>query len=237
MLSLFPPFFNQLRFLKIALVLTMFSGCLAQPAYSGGPLTAATHVKKRIPDTAWQHQRLLIRSSLAELGTDKHVASLAAQTYQESTWRADLTSRVGAVGPSQFMPSTARWFIKDMSRGLPCNTVADFTDFGCALRAQVRYMAMLRRGVKNTANECERWAMAMAKYNGGGIKADRRLAQRMGFDASKWFGHTELFNGRNRAVHNFKENRDYPRKILFKHQQRFLKAGYRGRAICTDFFS
>lgn len=188
-----------------------------------------------VPDRAWQYQRLMIRSALAELGTDRHVASLAGQTYQESIWRNDLKSRVGALGPSQFMPSTARWFIKDMGRGLPCKTVGDFLDYGCAIPAQVRYMAMLRRGVKGTVNECERWAMAFAKYNGGGIKADRRLAQSSGHDYGRWFNHTELFNGRKRASYNFKENRDYPRKILFKHQFTFLNAGYRGSALCAEF--
>lgn len=207
--------------------LLVISGCQPEPAFAKD--------RSAVPDKAWQYQRLLIRSALAELGTDRHVASMAAQTYQESIWRNDLTSRVGALGPSQFMPSTAKWFIKDMARGLPCASVNDFIDYGCALPAQVRYMAMLRRGVKNTANECERWAMALAKYNGGGIKADRRLAQSNGYDYAKWFGHTELFNGRKRAKHNFKENRDYPRKILFKHQPIFINAGYRGSRICKSF--
>ena len=175
------------------------SACTATPAAAAKPTS-------RVPDRAWQYQRLLIRSALAELGTDEHVASLAGQTYQESNWRNDLTSRVGAIGPSQFMPSTARWFIKDMARGLACTTVNDFLDYACAIPAQVRYMAMLRRGVKGAVNECERWAMAMAKYNGGGIKADRRLARANGSDYGRWFNHTELFNGRKRAKHHRKGN-------------------------------
>lgn len=188
----------------------------------------------KVPDKAMQYQRLMIRSALAEFGTDRHVAALAAQTYQESHWRNDLKSRVGAIGPSQFMPSTAKWFIEDMARGLPCRAVGDFIDFVCALQAQVRFMAMLRRGVKNTANECERFGMTTAKYNGGGIKADRRMAKANGFCPSRWFNHTELFNGRKRTSYNFKENREYPRRILLNLQYRFLKAGYRGRALCSE---
>lgn len=208
--------------------------CLLFSAIVIGCSTQPSMADSFVPQKAWQHQRLLIRVSLAELGTDRYVASLAAQTYQESNWRNDLKSRVGAIGPSQFMPSTAKWFIKDMARGLPCRSVGDFLDYGCAIPAQVRYMAMLRRGVKDTANECERWAMATAKYNGGGIKADRRLAQATGKDYGRWFNHTELFNGRKRASYNFKENRHYPRVILFKHQPKFLSAGYRGSFICSE---
>lgn len=175
----------------------------------------------------------MIRHTLAEFGTDRYVSALAAQTYQESTWRGDLTSRVGALGYSQFMPATAKWFIRDMARGLPCRRVSDFLDTGCAIPAQVRYMAMLRRGVRDTVDDCERFAMALAKYNGGGIKADRRLAKANGKNYGRWFGNTELFNGRNRASYNFKENRHYPRTILFTHQPKFLTAGYRGTFICS----
>lgn len=187
-----------------------------------------------LPDQAIRYERLMIRQALAELGTDRHVAALAAQTYQESLWRNDLVSRVGAIGPSQFMPSTARWFIKDLARGLPCLSVNDFGDYTCAIPAQIRYMAILRRSVNGAVNECERWAMATAKYNGGGIKDDRRLARASGFDYGRWFDHTELFNGRNRASYNFKENRDYPRRILLDLQFRFLDAGYRGAALCSE---
>jgi hypothetical protein len=73
----------------------------------------------------------------------------------------------------------------------------------------------------------------LSKYNGGGVKADQRAAEAAGFDPRKWFNHTEKFNGRRRTAANFKENRDYPRKILGKLLPQYYGAGYGGVLICS----
>ena len=197
-----------------------------------GPVAAG--LRTDIPDQAWQYRRLLVRMTLAETGSDETVSMNASLFYQEALWRNDLTSRVGARGPAQFMEGTAVWIIADFGRGLPCRTFDDFNDYGCAIPAAVRYLAVLRRGTKDTATSCDRWAMVLAKYNGGGIKADRQAAAVDGKDYGRWFDHTELYNGRNRSAGNFKENRGYPRKILLVHQPRFIDAGYGGRLICES---
>lgn len=84
------------RLLTLGL-LGLLSAC--QPAFA----------TDRIPTAAEQYRRTLVRSAHAEWGLSAPIATFAAQVHQESRWRADARSPVGAQGLAQFMPGTAEW--------------------------------------------------------------------------------------------------------------------------------
>src|SRR5512134_663298 len=63
----------------------------------------------QIPDAAWAHRGDMIRSARQTFGPEAPTATLAAQIHQESRWRADAKSWVGAQGLAQFMPTTAEY--------------------------------------------------------------------------------------------------------------------------------
>ena len=62
------------------------------------------------PQAAARYKLTLLREAHSQWGLDAPVAAFAAQVHQESGWRADAVSRVGARGLAQFMPATARWW-------------------------------------------------------------------------------------------------------------------------------
>jgi hypothetical protein len=129
------------------------------------------------------------------------------------------------------MPKTAEWAINDPN-GLPCRTYEDFMDVPCALSALV-WLNRFNYVRSPSDDACEAMGFTLSRYNGGGTKADERAAEAAGFDPRKWFGHVEKFNGRRRTAANFKENRDYPRKILGKLLPQYHGAGYGGVQLCS----
>ena len=64
-----------------------------------------------IPRQAQAYRSLLIRAARVEdlRGLNAPVATYAAQVHQESGWREDARSPVGAEGLGQFMPTTSTW--------------------------------------------------------------------------------------------------------------------------------
>jgi len=52
--------------------------------------------RAQAPQAAQQHRALLVRTAHAAWGLDAPVAVFAAQVHQESAWRPDAVSRVGA---------------------------------------------------------------------------------------------------------------------------------------------
>lgn len=187
------------------------------PAHAGG-----------IPRAAELHQRALIRTAHAGWGLDAPIATFAAQVHQESRWRPEVTSPAGAQGLAQFMPATSAW----MSEIYPA-TLGPAEPFnpGWALRAMVAYDRWLYRRV-SAINECHRWAMTLAAYNGGlgWVYRDRRLADDNGADPLTWFSSIEPFNaGRSEA--NFSENRHYVRVILLRWEPLYSQWG---PGVCRD---
>lgn len=166
-----------------------------------------------VPRDALRHQRDLTRHARAVWGMDAPVAVFAAQIHQESRWRADAVSPVGAQGIAQFMPATATWIsgVYRWGKAQPTNPA-------WAMRALVTYDRWLWDRVQ-ASGDCERMAMSLSAYNGGmgWVYRDQKLAAQQGADRARWFGHVEKFNaGRGKA--NFAENRDYPRVILTRWQ-------------------
>lgn len=186
-----------------------------------------------IPREARAHQRDLVREARIVWGMDAPIARLAGQIHQESGWRADARSKY-ADGLAQFTPGTAAWIstaYPDLGLPAPFNV-------RWAIRALVTYDQHLLSRIKpwyaRDVPPCDRWAMALAAYNGGPgwITRDRRLAAAAGADPDRWWNHTELHT--RRAEWAWRENRDYPRKILLRWEPLYLRAGWPGLAVCEE---
>lgn len=183
-----------------------------------------------IPRAAQMHRDTLVRAAHFEIGLDAPVATLAAQIHQESRWRPDAKSPVGARGISQFMPATATWIAKIY----PALGPADPFNPGWALRAMVRYDAWhLEKFENHPASPCEKWALALSAYNGGlgWVYRDRDLARASGARGLGWFDDIERFNS-GRSISAFNENRHYVRAILLKWEPLYVAAGW-GRGVCA----
>ena len=175
-----------------------------------------------IPRAAEAHRATLVRAAHVSWGLDAPVSVFAAQVHTESWWRNDTVSHVGAQGLAQFMPATARWLpsvAPETGRPAPFNP-------GWPLRALCVYDKWLWDRT-NGADAFERMAFTLSAYNGGlgWVNRDKAKARRQGADASRWFGAVETVNaGRSAAA--WKENRQYPRRILKERQYAYIKAGW-----------
>lgn len=181
-----------------------------------------------VPREALQYRSELIRNARVVWGLDAPVATFAAQVHQESRWRADAKSPVGAGGIAQFMPSTATWI------GQAYADLADADPFNPSwgLRALVTYDQHIWDRT-SAATGCDRMAKTLAGYNGGPgwVTRDERLAKANGADPSRWFGQVEHHNaGRSPAA--FRENRGYPRRILLELEPAYVEAGW-GAGSCA----
>lgn len=166
----------------------------------------------QIPRDALQYRADITRQARMQWGLDAPVADFAAQIQQESGWRPDAVSRVGAEGMAQFMPATARWWCE-----LHRMAAADCQprNPAWALRALVGYDRWLWERIRNTAGDCDRMAMTLSAYNGGlgWVQRDRALASSQGLDAGRYWDAVDTVNA-GRAAWAIRENRDYPRRIL-----------------------
>lgn len=203
------------RFTLVALILILIVWGFA-PTHAAG-----------IPLAAEQHRAELVRNVHAVAGLDAPVSLFAGQVHQESGWKANVRSPVGAEGLAQFMPATARWIsnlFPELSANSPYNP-------SWALRALVTYDVWLFDQIQ-AANACERWAFSLSAYNGGlgWVNRDKSLASRQGRDSLTWFGSVDAVNaGRSTAA--WKENRAYPRTIIYTRQPLYVDAGW-GAGVC-----
>lgn len=184
--------------------------------------------RAEIPMQAEHYRRDLSRIAQAEWGLDAPVATFAAQVHQESRWKFDAKSPVGAQGLGQVMPSTATWlaelFPKALGKVEPYNPT-------WSLQALVSYDRWLADRIK-ARTPCEQGGMFLSSYNGGlgWLIRDRKLASAKGADPLAWFGSIERFNA-GRSAANFKENRQYPRLILLRWERIYVDAGW-GKGLC-----
>lgn len=173
-----------------------------------------------IPAAAQQYRSVLIRAARCEAGLDAPVAVFAAQVEQESGWRPEAVSPVGALGLGQFMPGTA----KDLGRTRPDLGPASPTNPAWAIRAMVVYdLANLKR--IQAASLCDAWALALMAYNGGlgWVWRDQAKAKSQGLDPGRGESVASVNAGRSLAAK--RENTDYPRAILLKRQPKYLAWG------------
>lgn len=177
------------------------------------------------PPQAERYRRDLIRSARYVFGMSAPVAVLAAQIHQESAWREDARSAYAA-GLAQFTPATVdtmrRAYAAELGY-LPRSSAAQ--DPRWAMLALCRYDKQLL-GMFKADTPADLWAMVLAAYNGGPgwILRDIALAVALGLSARVWFRSVETANA-GRAPQFFKENRDYPRRILLKHQALYRSWG------------
>lgn len=182
---------------------------------------AASKSQNTPPPTSLQYRDELIRNARAEWGISAPVADFAAQLQQESGWRVDAKSPTGAVGMAQFMPATADWvshLIPELSVNKPFNP-------SWAIRALVSYDNWLMQRIK-AVDSCQKMAFTLSAYNGGlgWINRDKKLATRQGLNPQYWFGQVETVNA-GRSQSNWKENRHYPKNILYSIAPRYLSWG------------
>lgn len=181
-----------------------------------------------IPAEAWRYRAELTRAVHVTWGLQGPVADFAAQIHQESGWRPHAVSRVGAQGMAQFMPATAAWWCD-----LHGMTLAECQPRHptWAIRALVGYDHWLWMRVEGAADACERMAFTLRGYNGGETRLgrERRACAAAGCDAAKNFGHVERFNA-GRSTANWRENTDYPRRILHTLAPRYAGWGVRSCA-------
>jgi hypothetical protein len=186
-----------------------------------------------IPAEAYKHRSFLIREARFEHGLNAPVALFASQIHQESAWRPHVSSPF-ADGLTQFTPDTAKW----IAELYPDLGNADVFNPKWAIRAMLRYDKHLYSLFTTVTSDCDRWAFVLSSYNGGygWIKRDRAMAIENGLDPAKWWGNVEKYSPR--AAWAFTENRDYPRKIVYTHQEKYLKDGNRwtGSTVCLEGF-
>lgn len=171
-----------------------------------------------------QYRRDLVRSTRLAWGLGAPVATMAAQIHQESGWRPDAVSPVGATGMAQFMPGTARWICgayPDLPAG--CNT----TNPVWAMRALAAYDRHLYDRLAIAGDECSRWWATLRSYNGGlghWLKEARLAASPADREAVN-----SACGQASRHRKHCAENLGYPERIVRRHQPRYL---HWGRGVC-----
>ena len=204
---------TEFRFWLIALL------ALAVGGFIGKPACAAP-----IPPEAARYRLPLIQTVQAYCGLGCPVADHAAQIHQESRWRADAKSPVGATGMAQFMPATASWISGIYPRELAGNRP---TDPVWAMRALVLYDKWLAARIQ-ADNPCERMAFTLSAYNGGLGWVYKR--QKLAATPGRCLGAACDINPGVSAASQ-RENAAYPRLILTVHAPAYARAGW-GKGAC-----
>lgn len=175
----------------------------------------------QVPADAARYRLELTRAAHTQWGLSAPVAVLAAQVHQESGWRPQAVSQVGARGLAQFMPSTAAWWCERTGTGaancLPHNST-------WALRALVGYDKYLHDLTPAHYSAHDRMWVALRSYNGG-LGHWRAEAARTGQQApTREQVDAACGTARRSAVH-CPENLGYPRRILVELQPRYASWG------------
>jgi soluble lytic murein transglycosylase-like protein len=181
-------------------------------------------VAQPVPREAQRYQLTLKREAQLAWGLQAPVASFAAQVHQESRWRLDARSPVGAVGLAQFMPATANW-IGGLYPGLAERAPGNPT---WSLRALVTYDKWLADRIL-ADDACQDMAFALSAYNGGLGWVYKR--QKLSPQPGTCFDSTCAINpGITPAAQ--RENHQYPVAILRKYEPLYVAAGW-GAGVCT----
>ena len=183
--------------------------------FAGGFFSPCAHAQ--VPHESARYKLTLLREAHSQWGLGAPVPAFAAQVHQESGWRPDAVSRVGARGLAQFMPATATWWCERtrvaQSDCLPHNPA-------WALRALVGYDKFLFDRAPVRMSDFDRLWLALRGYNGGEghWQAEARstgLREPTLADIDRACG-----TARRAPVH-CKENLHYPRRILLELQPRY----------------
>ncbi len=182
-------------------------------------LLLACNAEGAIPTLAYRLKPQIIREARYRWGMEQRPTVFFAQIHQESGWKADSHSPVGASGLAQFMPSTSEWISKLYPKELGENKPLDIR---WAIRALVTYDKWLYDRIDSD----EKWPMTLSSYNGGKtwLDRDRQLTTEKGHNDRFWFGNTEKHSKRSASA--FNENRGYVRRIWRVLRPLYEKAGF-----------
>lgn len=172
-------------------------------------------------DLAAPYRSDIQRSAQLYFGLPAPTPVLAAQLMQESGFRPDARSRVGALGLGQFMPATARWAGEnDPGPGDPL-------DPKWAIRATAWYDRRLYASMQYP-DDCSRWGATLSAYNGG-IKWHNKRRETAVDRDDFWWSVRTINPGI--ATENQRENEAYPVRILLNLQPLFASWG---RTACLN---
>lgn len=185
-----------------------------------GVLTCCSPAQAQdVPRAAAQHRAELTRIAHAGWGLDAPVPMFAAQIEQESGWKPQAVSRVGAKGMAQFMPATSNWWCT--LNKLSANECQP-NNPSWAMRSLVGYDRWIYQRVDG-GDEFDRLWATLRSYNGGLSHWQREAAianagvNRMAIDAAC---------GRaSRSPVHCAENLSYPDRILNRIQPRYAAWG------------
>ena len=172
-----------------------------------------------VPRESLKYKRELIRQSRIIWGLDAPIPLFASQIHQESTWNHLAKSKY-AKGLTQFTDSTAEWMIEIF----PQLKRANVYNPNWSIRAMLLYDSWLDDRIKSI-DDCNQWAMILSSYNGGltWLNRDKALAEAKGSDPNIWWNNVEKYS--NRADWAIRENRNYSKSIIFKHQNLYADRG------------
>ena len=174
----------------------------------------------QVPQAAQQHRALLTRTAHAVWGMDAPVSVFAAQIHQESGWRPNAVSPVGAAGLAQFMPRTAEWIATtdpQLANNQPFNPA-------WAMRAMVRYDRQLYQAAPSRYSPRDRMWVALRSYNGGQGHWQAEARASGVREPSREQVDAACGKARRAALH-CQENLGYPQRILVVLQPRYAAWG------------
>lgn len=162
----------------------------------------------------------VIRAGHFTWGLSAPTALFLAQINQESGGNPTVCSKY-ACGLTQFTPATAKWISDVYGAELGQGDVFNST---WAIRALVRYDKHIYDRMQG-ATPCDRFKFTLGGYNGGSgwTYRDKKLAAANGKNPLI-YDEVAPYNA-GRAPQFFRENRDYPIKIIYKHQPKFVRFG------------
>lgn len=175
----------------------------------------------QVPAAAQPHRALLVRTANSIWGLGAPVAVFAAQVHQESAWKPEAVSRVGARGLGQFMPATATWWC-ELNKLAPVDCQPHNTTW--ALRALVGYDKYLYDRTPTHYGAYDRMWVALRGYNGGLGHWQREAAVSGAAQPTRQQVDAACGKARRAAVH-CRENLGYPQRILVDLQPRYLSWG------------
>ncbi|SDM56941.1 Transglycosylase SLT domain-containing protein [Oryzisolibacter propanilivorax] len=209
---------KDLALAALLVALCALAACLAPAAHA--QTTGLASAGAQAPQEAARYRRLLIRTAHAYWGLDAPVAVFAAQVHQESAWRADAVSRVGAQGMAQFMPATTRWIAglhPHLAAQQPFNPA-------WALSALVTYDRWLYDRAPARYTPRERMHVALRAYNGGLGHWQAEAAATGAAQPTPAQVDAACGRARRAPVH-CAENLGYPQRILVVLQPRYAAWG------------
>lgn len=189
-------------------------------------LPAAMACAQTVPAGALKHRAELTRTARSVWGLDAPVATFAAQVHQESAWRADAVSRVGAKGLTQFMPATATWIAATFPQALG---PADPFNPSWAMAAMVRYDLWLYERTPVSYGLCDRMWVVLRAYNGG-LGHWQAEARATGLQVPTRHQVDAACGQARRAALHCRENLGYPERILTRLEPVYEAAGWGGGA-------